>query len=77
LDPENYTEVYNDMWLKKYGSALMKRTWGANLKKYEGMQLPGGLTYNGQKIYDEAMTEIKDLEEELVQLQPPMDFMVG
>ena len=65
LDPTQYTEVYNDMFLKKYTTALIKRQWGENLKKFEGVQLPGGVTLNGKTIYDEAVEEINKIEEEM------------
>ena len=47
VDPETYEKVYNDLFLKKYTTALFKRQWGNNLKKFEGIQLPGGVTMNG------------------------------
>ena len=65
LDPTQYTEVYNDIFLKKYCTALIKRQWGENLKKFEGVQLPGGVTLNGKTIYDEAIDEINKIEEEM------------
>ena len=65
LDPTQYTEVYNDVFLKKYATALIKRQWGENLKKFEGVQLPGGVTLNGKTIYDEAVDEINKIEEEM------------
>jgi len=65
LDPTQYTEVYNDIFLKKYCTALIKRQWGENLKKFEGVQLPGGVTLNGKTIYDEAVEEINKIEEEM------------
>ena len=65
LDPTQYTEVYNDIFLKKYCTALIKRQWGENLKKFEGVQLPGGVTLNGKTIYDEAIEEINKIEEEM------------
>jgi hypothetical protein len=65
LDPTQYTEVYNDIFLKKYTTALIKRQWGENLKKFEGVQLPGGVTLNGKTIYDEAVDEINKIEEEM------------
>ena len=61
LNPDTYTDVYNDMFLKKYATALIKKQWGNNLKKFEGVQMPGGVTLNGQKIYDEAVEEIDKL----------------
>ena len=65
IDPQVYTEVYNDIWLKKYTTALIKRQWGQNLSKYEGITLPGGLTYSGQAILDSANEEISTLHEEM------------
>jgi hypothetical protein len=78
LDPEVYADVWNDPWLKKYATALIKRQWGENLKKFEGMQLPGGIQFNGQKIWEEATEEINKIEEELNSTHslPVMD-MVG
>lgn len=78
LDPNTFTDVYNDMFLKKYTTAQLKKIWGNNLKKFEGVQLPGGVTLNGQKIYDEAIDEIKDLEAEVEsRYQLPVDFFSG
>lgn len=75
---EDTPEMYNDMWLKKYTTALIKRQWGANLSKFDGMQLPGGVTINASKIFDEATQEIKDLDESLVNSYSlPPDFIVG
>ena len=65
INPNVYTDLWNDRWLKEYATALIKRTWGNNLKKFSGMQLPGGVTLNGDKIYDEAAQEIKALEDEM------------
>jgi len=65
LDPNTYTEVYDDMFLKKYCTSLIKRQWGENLKKFEGVQLPGGVTLNGKTIYDEAVEEINKIEEQM------------
>lgn len=78
VDPLLVTEVYNDNWLKRYLVQLIKRQWGINLKKFDGMQLPGGVTFSGQQLYDEAMTEIEKLEEELrLTWETPVDFFVG
>ena len=52
LDPETYSDVYGDRFLREYTTALFKRQWGENLKKFEGMQMPGGLTFNGQQIWN-------------------------
>ena len=65
IDPETHEQVYNDRWLKQYTTSLMKRQWGQNLMKYDGMTLPGGLTYNGSAIYDQANTEINELQTEM------------
>ena len=77
IDPETYTDVYNDMFLKKYTTALFKRQWGLNLIKFEGMTLPGGVTLNGRQIFDDAKEEIQQLEEtmQLKHEMPPLDFI--
>lgn len=74
VDPEAYTDVYNDRMLKKLATAYIKRQWGSNMKKFGGMQLPGGITMNGQQIFDEAIQEIKDLEDLIRDTfeEPPM-----
>ena len=78
LDPSQYTEVYNDIFLKKYTTALIKRQWGENLKKFEGVQLPGGVTLNGKTIYDEAVDEINKIEEEMnLKWELPPDGFIG
>lgn len=78
IDPETFTQVYDDMWLKKYTTALIKRQWGMNLIKFEGMQLPGGVMLNGRQLFDDATTEIEGLEEELrTTFELPVDFFVG
>jgi len=78
LDPETYTEIYNDMFLRRYVTALIKRQWGENMKKFGGMQLPGGVTMNGQVIFDEALAELNALETEMQsRYELPVDFMVG
>jgi len=78
LDPDTYTDVYNDYFLKTYATALIKRQWGNNLKKFEGVQLPGGVTLNGQKIFDEATEELKELKLEIQNTyQLPIDFFTG
>lgn len=78
VDPNTYTDVYNDMFLKKYCTALIKRQWGANLIKFEGMQLPGGVTINGRQIFEDANADVLKLEEEMeLKYQKPVDFFVG
>lgn len=78
LDPNDYDEVWNDMWLKAYATALIKKQWGQNMIKYDGFQLPSGITLNGRQLYDDANAEIEKLEDELQNVwQLPPDFMVG
>jgi hypothetical protein len=78
VDPAIYSEVFNDSWLKEYITQLFKKQWGENLKKYDNYVLPGGLTINGQKIWDEAVVEIEKLEEKLRETyEEPVPFLVG
>jgi len=78
VDPNTYTDVWADRWLQHYTSQLIKRQWGSNLSKFEGMQLPGGITFNGNKLYDDADTEIKRLEEEMItNYSLPVMDMIG
>lgn len=78
LDPETYPDVWNDRWLQQYSIAQIKRQWGNNLKKFEGIQMPGGVTFNGQTIYQEAADEISKLEEEVINSYSlPVSDMVG
>ena len=78
IDPDTHTSVYNDMWLKEYTTALIKQQWGANLIKFEGMQLPGGVVLNGRQIYDDATTDIDKLRETIrMEHEMPPDFFVG
>ena len=78
INPDVYTKVWQDRWLKEYATALIKRTWGANLKKFNNLQLPGGVTLNGDKIYDEAFEEIKALEEQMqVEYGAPLEWFMN
>jgi len=78
IDGSTYTELFNDIFLKKYVTSLFKRQWGANLIKYEGVQLPGGVTLNGRQIYDDGNSEVEKLEEEMqMRYQLPDNFYVG
>jgi hypothetical protein len=61
LDPNNYIKVYNDSFLKLYFTALLKRQWGQNLIKFNGVKLPGGIELNGRQIYDDAVKELEDI----------------
>lgn len=78
IDENTYEDVWNDYFLKKYATALIKKQWGTNMKKFEGMQLPGGVMFTGQATYDEAVQEIADLEEEMrTTWQEPDGFFIG
>ena len=78
LDPQTYTDVYNDMFLKRYLIALLKLQWGNNLIKFQGVQMPGGVTLDGQRILQEAQEEITKIEEEMqLRFEEPVNMMVG
>jgi uncharacterized radical SAM superfamily protein len=78
IDSAQYASVWNDRWLKEYATALIKKNWGTNLKKFAGVQLPGGVVLNGQVIFDEATEEIKALEEEMSsKYELPVDFYLN
>ena len=66
------------MFLKRYNTALMKKQWGQNLIKFEGMQLPGGVTMNGRQMYDDAQTELTEISEQMqLRYELPVDHLVG
>ncbi len=77
LDPNNFTQVYNDSFLKKYLTSLIKRQWGQNLIKFRGVKLPGGIELNGREIYEDAERELDKLKEtmSLEHELPPYDFI--
>ena len=77
LDPSEAPAIYDNYWLKHYTTALIKRQWATNLKKFNGLQLPGGVTIDGDKLYQEALTEIEQLEDELLKKSAPLEFMMG
>lgn len=78
INPDDVGAVYNNRWLKKYTCALFRKQWGQNLIKFGNAQLPGGITTNGEAILQQAMTEVKDLEEELQNnYQDPVDFFMA
>lgn len=78
VDPDVFTDAWGDRWLAKYATALIKKQWGSNLTKFSGLQLPGGVTFNGEKIYDDASQELDKLETEMINgySLPVMD-MIG
>jgi len=78
LNPDTYTDIYDDIYLKRYATALIKRQWGANLSKFEGVQMLGGVTLNGAKIFEEAQADIEKLEEQIqLAYELPPNYMIG
>ena len=78
VDPDLYTDVLNDMMLKKYLTALIKRQWGQNLSKYDSIQMPGGTTLRGPDIFTEGNEAVIAIEEEIRDgYSNPIDFFVG
>lgn len=78
VDPEDFPDVWKDRWLMQYATALVKRQWGAHLTKFSGVALPGQVTFNGEKIYDDAVTEIEKLEDEMINSYSlPVSDMIG
>lgn len=78
IDPAEFGKVYNDSWLKKYTTQLIKKQWGSNLTKYGNYTLPGGIVLNGETIYNDASAEILRLEELLRDtFEEPPEFLVG
>ena len=75
-DPEVTGEVYKNTWLKRYATALAKQQWGSNLKKYQNTELPGGVQLDGQGLWQEATTELQELEEELKNATLEMDSIL-
>jgi len=78
LDPDDFTKVYNDQFLKRYFTALCKRQWGQNLIKFQGVQLPGGIQLNGRQIYDDGVAELAEIRAKMASdyEMPPLD-MIG
>jgi len=78
VDPNTYADVWKDRWLQNYATAKIKYQWGSNLTKFEGMQLPGGVQFNGMQILQDSQTEIEKLEEDMITSYslPVMD-MIG
>ena len=77
LDPDTFTQVYNDYFVKLYLTALIKRQWGQNLIKFRGVKLPGGLELNGREIYDDAERDLERIKEKMMLEYelPPLDFI--
>ena len=78
LDPDSYTDVYDDIYLKRYATALLKRQWGANLSKFSGVAMLGGVTMNGETIFSQAQEELQRLEEQIqLAYELPVNYMIG
>ena len=77
LDPADFSKIYNDSFLKKYLTSLIKRQWGQNLIKFRGVKLPGGIELNGREIYEDAERELQQLKEVMMLEHelPPLDFI--
>ena len=78
VNPNVYPDVWKDVWFLRYLTCLIKLQWGSNLKKYQNLEMPGGIVFNGQQIYNEAMAEKKELEQELIDTwSMPAMLMIG
>jgi len=78
VDPETYTNVWKDRWLQNYATAKIKYQWGSNLTKFNGMQLPGNIQFNGEQILKDAEDEIRRMEEEMISSYSlPVNDMIG
>ena len=78
IDPASYPDIFDDIYLKRYATALIKRQWGANLSKFEGVQMLGGVTLNGAKLFEEAQADIEKLEEQIqLAYELPPNYMIG
>ena len=78
LNGTDYTRLWNDSFLKPYTTALIKKQWGQNLIKFQGVKLPGGIEFNGRQIFDDAVKEIEEIKERMTYNYelPPFD-MIG
>lgn len=78
VDPDTYTDVWNDRLLKDLTTSYIKKQWGTNMKKFGGIQLPGGVALNGQQIFNEAVQEITQIKDEIKRTyQQPPKFLIG
>jgi len=78
LNPNDYAKIYNDSFLKRYVTAQIKKQWGQNLIKFNGVQLPGGVSLNGEKLYEEGKAEIEDIEARMQsEYELPPNFLIG
>ena len=78
IDPSSFTDIFDDIYLKRYVTSLIKRQWGANLSKFSGVAMLGGVTMNGEQIYTQAIEEIQRLEEQIqLSFETLIDYMIG
>ena len=78
LDPTTYTDVYDDIYLKRYATALIKKQWGANLSKFKGVTMLGGVEMDGETLFSQALEEQNKLEEQIqLAFELPINYMVG
>jgi hypothetical protein len=77
MDGNDYSRVWNDSFLKRYLVALIKKQWGQNLIKFQGVKLPGGIEFNGREIYEDGVREVDKIREEMSSYYelPPMDLI--
>ena len=77
MDPANYSKIYNDSFVKKYLTALIKRQWGSNMMKFSGTRLPGGIELNGRQYYEDAERELEDIKQRMTMEYelPALDFI--
>ena len=78
IDPDEFTKMYGDYWLQRYATSLIKIQWGENLKKFQGMQMPGGMVMDGMSIYNEGLRDKEQLEMEMrTSYSLPVADMIG
>lgn len=78
VDPDEYPKVWSDRWLLKYATELIKKQWGENLIKYTNVSLPGGMQFNGEKIYNDATAEVEKMEASMLTgFSTPVSFLMG
>jgi hypothetical protein len=77
LNPEEFNQIYNDTFVKKYLTALIKKQWGQNLTKYKNIQLPGGISMNGEELLMQGTAEVAELESKMLTdySLPPLDVV--
>jgi hypothetical protein len=76
MDPTDFPKIWREIWLQRYATALIKKQWGTNMKKFGNIQLPGGVTLDGQSLYNEAIQELDAIKLE-IQNQAPLEFFLG